>query len=86
MDTFSNFAEGMDSPQHDAFAVTPSDTVALPYTTRGLYVGTAGNVAVVMAGGQTVTFVGVPTGTLLPIRVSQVMATGTSALNMLGLY
>jgi hypothetical protein len=67
----------------EAFAVTPSDTVARP--ARALYVGTGGNVSVVMAGGQTVTFANVPAGMLLPIEVGRVLATGTTASNIVAL-
>ena len=34
-------------------AVTPSDSVNLPYITRGLYVGVAGNVTVVIPNSTT---------------------------------
>ena len=44
-----------------------------------LYVGGAGNVSVVTLGGDTITFVGVPAGTTLPIQVVKLRATGTTA-------
>ena len=63
-----------------AVAVTPSDTVDLTYVSRALWVGgTSGTITAIMADGTTVLFSGVPTGTLLPIRVSRVKATGTTA-------
>jgi hypothetical protein len=69
-----------------AVAVTPSDTTDLEITVRALYVGGSGDVAVLMLGGQTVTFVGVAAGTILPICVTRVLATGTDAgLNILAL-
>ena len=47
---------------------------------RALWVGgTSGTITAIMADGTTVLFSGVPTGTLLPIRVSRVKATGTAA-------
>ena len=68
-----------------ASAVVKSDTTAL-LATRGLWVGGAGDVAVKMAGdGATVTFLGVPAGTLLPIKVTAVMSTNTTATNILAL-
>lgn len=70
----------------DAFAITPSDTVALEETTRGIYVGGDGDVTVVMAGnGQTVTFSSVTAGTILPIRATFVNDTLTTATNLVGL-
>lgn len=66
-----------------ATAVTPSDSTTL-LRGQGLWVGGAGNIAVVMAGdGRTaVTFTGVPAGVFLPIAVVQVKATGTTATNI----
>ena len=64
--------------------VTPSDTTKLG-DTRGIYVGGAGDVAVTMFDGTTATFKAVPVGTLLPISVSKVMATNTTATLMLAL-
>lgn len=65
-------------------AVTTSDTVFVDY--YGLYVGTGGDVAVKTSQGATaVTFKNVPTGTILPLRIVQVMATNTTASNLVGL-
>lgn len=68
----------------NATAITKSDTTVIP-TTRGVWVGGAGNLAVVMNGGNTVTFTGVPAGTLMPIQVIQVLA-ATTATNMTAMY
>jgi len=69
-----------------AAAVTPSDSADLAYTTKGLWVGGVGNVKVTMAGGDAVTFTAVPAGTFLPISVSRVWSTGTTATLMLALW
>lgn len=70
---------------HSAVAVTPSDSTVLP-TTRALYIGTAGNVAVVMADDQnSVTFVAVMAGSILPVQVTKVLATGTTASNIVAM-
>lgn len=67
-------------------AVTASDATILE-TTRGLWVGGAGNVAVVWAdGGAAVTITAVPAGTLLPVQVTKVMSTNTTATSILALY
>jgi len=69
-----------------ALAVTPNDDTNIALNVRGLYVGGAGDVAVIMANGQTVTFVGVAAGSILPIRATRVLATGTTPdLNILAL-
>jgi hypothetical protein len=70
---------------YDASAVTPADDGALRVT-RALYVGGAGNVKVDMALGNTVTFVGVVAGSILPIQVSRVYNTDTTATNIVALY
>lgn len=69
-----------------ATAVTKSDATILPVT-RALYIGGAGDVAVIMAGDTSaVTFSAVPVGTLLPIQVTKVMSTNTTATLVLALY
>jgi hypothetical protein len=78
--------EGMTSPANDAAAVTPSDTAPLVYVSRALYVGGAGNLVVTMQGGGNVTFTGVPAGTVLPIRVTHVLSTSTTATSIINLY
>jgi len=70
---------------YDARAITTSDTTNIP-ATRGLYVGSAGNVVVDMAYGTTITFVGVQGGTTLSLQVTRIYATGTTATNIVALY
>ncbi len=69
---------------HGAVAVTTSDATVLPVT-RGLYIGVTGNLAVRMPDGMSVTFANVPVG-VFPIQVDQVLATGTTATNIVALY
>jgi hypothetical protein len=64
--------------------ITPSDATLL-LDVRGIYVGGAGNVAVTLVSGEVVTFTAVPVGTILPVKVTKVMATNTTATLMLGL-
>ncbi len=69
-------------------AVTPNDNNDLtPFAFRGLYIGGTGNVAVVpVENDQTVvTFSAVPVGTILPIQVRKVKATGTTATLIIAL-
>lgn len=67
-------------------AVTASDTTELTKVARALYVGGAGNMAVVTAEGDTITILGVTAGTLLPLMVTQVMSTNTTATNITALW
>lgn len=74
-------------PAPSAVVVVPNDVTVLAQPTRGLYIGGAGNVAVRMLEGQnTVPFMNVPAGTLLPIRVDQVLLAGTSATFIVAVY
>lgn len=70
----------------NATAVTPSNTATYS-PALALYVGTAGNVAVTMAGGgqSQVVFTAVPAGTLLPVATIAVAATGTTAGSIIAL-
>lgn len=69
-----------------AFAVTPNDSANLSQPARALYVGGAGNVAVVLNnGGAAVTFANVPSGTILPVQAYRVMLTNTTATSILAL-
>ena len=84
-DRFQNSSPSLSGPAAHGFAVTPNDSTTLAETTRALYVGSAGAVAVLMASGASVTFAGVAAGAMLPVRVTKVMATGTSATDLIGL-
>ena len=77
---------------HDAVLVTKSDTVDIPNTEeRGccLYVGDVSggaDIKVTMESGSEATFKGVTAGSFLPILVTRVHATGTTAAEILALY
>lgn len=74
-------------PADSGFAVTPSDVTVFTQPTRSLWIGGAGAVTVRMAGdGSLLTFGAVPAGTELKIRVDKVMAAGTAATLIVGLY
>jgi len=76
---------------HTAAAITPTDTATtvIP-TTRGVYIGGGGNITVVMAEADTpattVLFAGVQAGQVLPIQITRVAATGTTATSLVALY
>lgn len=86
IDTFKTHARTLTSPPERAVAIAPDDDTPLTHVTRALFVGTGGDVAVVMTGSGSVILANVPSGTLLPIRVERVLATGTSAGNIVGLW
>jgi hypothetical protein len=78
-DRFANTQSSLSSPASGGLVVLPSDEVPLPETSRALYVGAAGSITVKMLSGDSITFEGVARGALLPIRVTQVFQTGTTA-------
>lgn len=70
-----------------AVAVTPNDSADLALTSRGLYIGGAGAVRVLLdLDSVAVTFSGCVAGSVLPIRCVRVYSTGTTATNLLALY
>ena len=71
-------------PARYGAVVTPSNSVNLVAPTRGLHIGTTGNLSVEMANG-TVDFPNVPVG-IFPIQVTRVNATGTTASNIRALW
>ena len=85
-DFFKNHARGLSSPAENAVAITPDDAAELAVAPRALFLGQGGDLAVVMLGGESVVFGNCPAGTLLPVRVARVRATGTTAARILGLW
>lgn len=70
-----------------AVAVTPSDIDDLESPSRALYIGTGGNLTVEMLNSSVpVLFLAVPSGTILPIRVTKVLSTGTGADDIISMY
>lgn len=66
------------------FPITPGSGL-LAFRTRGVYVGTSGDLVVSDTAGNETTFANVPAGALLPIRVDRVLAAST-ADDIVGLY
>lgn len=71
----------------DATAVTPSDTVVLVKgATKGIYIGGAGNLSVVLQSGATITFNELSAGVFHPISAIRIRSTGTTATNIVAVY
>lgn len=72
-------------PADNAVAVTKSDSTVV--NARALYVGGAGDVAIMpKKGGTAVVFSAVPAGTILPVYAQKVMSTNTTATLIVALY
>ena len=75
------------STEGGAFDLTPSDVTV--YGGRGLtsiYVGATGDAAIVTLDGGTPTYKNVPAGTRILRSCKQVLATGTTATDLVGEY
>jgi hypothetical protein len=74
-----------DSPQSYSFAA--AIVVGTPFTgvCRAIYVGTGGSATVTMQNGDSITFAGLVSGSILPVRATQVSAV-TGAANLVALY
>ena len=84
-DRFVNVQASLSGPASSGFAVTPNDAADLPEVTRAIYVGTGGDLTVRMLTGETLTFAGIAPASLLPVRATRILATGTTAGNLVGL-
>lgn len=75
----------IDASARSASAVTPNDSTDID-ATKALYVGTTGNIKVIMAdGGSAVTFTNCAVG-YHPLRVTRVYSTDTTASGIVALY
>ena len=81
-------------PGENAIAITPSDSTGIFDSigggpTRAIYVGSGGDISVEMAsdkGEKTVVFVAVLTGTVLPIAITRVNLTLTTATSLVAIW
>lgn len=81
IDPFHDRQPSQTGPAADAIPVTPADGVDLPQVAAALYVETGGAVSVVTAAGAARTL-HVGDFSVLPLRVRQVRATGTTATGL----
>jgi hypothetical protein len=73
------------SPFKKAVELTLHDTNTFPVTSA-LYVGGAGGLKIRDADGNSVTFAGVPAGTVLRIKADMAYSTGSTATSVVALY
>lgn len=74
------------APQKRAVVVTPNDSTDLTYWANALYIGTDGDVYLDTTGGDTnVPFLGLKSGTILPVEVTRVRATNTTVTSIVAL-
>lgn len=86
-DNYSSFVSSVSDPARSAGAVTPNDSTDLTNLPKAIYVGTGGSLVVRLADDSTnVTLSNVADGSLLPLRVKRVIATGTTASGIVAFY
>lgn len=85
-DAYQYHNTGLDDPAVHADSVSPHDTNDLAIFSRAIYIGGAGNLALITVGGDTVTFTNMSAGMIYPIRASRILATGTTATGIISLW
>jgi len=86
-DPFARTQDSPTSPAEACFAIIPDDVAELPVATKGIYIGGDGDVAIITLNNSApVTFRNLLAGTVLDVRARAIMATGTTATDMVGLY
>ncbi|MCV6598576.1 MAG: hypothetical protein OIF40_16030 [Mangrovicoccus sp.] len=84
-DKYEGYTAGLTAPGIDADPITPSDSADLPQVSRGIYVGSTGHIRVELLSGKEVTFRNMQAGGFYPLRVRKVLATGTTANNLVAI-
>jgi hypothetical protein len=70
-----------------ALTVTPNDSTDLSKGyTKGIYIGTSGDLSVILRDGSTAIFKSISAGVIHPISATRINATGTTASNIVAVY
>lgn len=79
----------LDSVCFDGFGITANNANVFSQPTRGIYIGSSGNLTVQMIGynnsNTVLSFINVVGGTILPIR-AQIVYANSTANNLVGLF
>lgn len=85
-DSFQTMSDSPTAPSRAPFAISPSDSAALPRLPKAIFVGTGGDVTLRGVNSSAdVVLRNVASGQVLDIRASHVRATGTTAADLIGL-
>lgn len=85
-DAFKQLSVSSMTPAENCFSVTPDDNQELPYLTKAIYIGSGGDLVLLVGNSETpVTFRNTVPGSVLDVRVRAVMSTGTTAGDLVGL-
>lgn len=87
LDRFNLDKNALSAPPSHAFPITPHATNELEGLTRCIWVGTGGDVTLwTPSSAAAILFRNVPSGFLLPVRATRVLAAGTTATDLVGLW
>lgn len=83
-DPFKDHSNSLTSPASSAEAIVPNDAADLFNHSRAIFVGAGGSLSVELVDtpGQVVTLQNVIAGMIYPLRVRKVLASGTSATDL----
>lgn len=85
-DKYGSQQDTLSSSSLAPFAVTPNDNTDLAVIPKALWVGTGGDVALRgVNNAAPVLFRNVPSGFIIPVRARRVMATNTTATDIVAL-
>jgi hypothetical protein len=85
IDEYEGFQPGLTGPVIAGQPITPNNGADLAFATRGIYVGSTGNLSVVLVNGDQVVLRNVQPGVIYPLRVKRVRSSGTTAGDLVGL-
>ena len=85
IDAFDDNIIGLTSPIVAGFDITPSDTADIAQVARAVMVSGEGDVAAVLADGDTLVLPALAPGVVYPFRIARVLSTGTTATGLKGL-
>lgn len=87
-DKFETYSSNLSSPAREAATIVPDDAQPLPNASRGIYVGTSGDLRLSLVGApdEAITLASVQAGAFYPLRVDKVYATGTTADGLVALW
>ena len=84
-DRFQTGGDSVTAPARRAFAIVPHDDEPLPFVTKGICIGSAGDIVLRAIDSQSDVTVSAVAGQLVPIRITHIRATGTTAARLVGL-
>lgn len=84
-DRFQGMSDSTTAPARQAFTITPSDTNAIDPLPKAIICGGAGNITLKAVDSAATVTIPVFAGQQLDVRAEKVMATGTTATNIVAL-